>query len=227
MLLSKYEEDFSTYTMRCFLEEYTKQDVSSKLQDFSITGVKILLVSLLNAFRDLTLMGIEAFDFNHLNNVLVSRDYTSVRLIDIDGNSQGSIHYPTLTSFASPSAGNGATSNLTKPSLNVDLNILLPAIVEQLVLGKGRGASFVCNKRSEIWRVDEAEAKMTIRSVVLENFYPQIRADGNDEATQRAVRHCTRIAEWFFCLLKKRSPWSDWTVDIYNAMRCIDHLPIS
>ena len=91
MLLSKYEEDFSTYTMRCFLEEYTKPDVSSKLQDFSITGVKILLVSLLNAFRDLTLMGIEAFDFNHLNNVLVSRDYTSVRLIDIDGNSQGSI----------------------------------------------------------------------------------------------------------------------------------------
>lgn len=226
MLLSKYEENFSTYTMRRFLDEYTKSDVSSKMQeDFSITGVKILLVSLLNAFRDLTLMGIESFDFNHLNNVLVSRDFTSVRLIDIDGNSQGSIHYPTLTSsFASPNAT--PTSNL-KPSLNVDLNILLPAIVEQLVLGKGRGTSFVANKRSEIWRVDEAEAKRIIRSVVLENFYPQIRADSNDEATQRAERHALRIAEWFYSLLKKRSPWSDWTVDIYNAMRCIDHLPIA
>ena len=227
MLLSKYEEDFSTYTMRRFLDEYTNLDVSSKMREaFSITGVKILLVSLLNAFRDLTLMGIEAFDFNHLNNVLVSRDFTSVRLIDIDGNSQGSIHYPTLaTSFSSPPSCNGATSN--KPSLNVDLNILLPAIVEQLVLGKGRGASFVSNKRSEIWRADEASAKKIIRSVVWENFYPRICSDSNDEATRRVVRHCTRVAEWFYSLLKKRSPWSDWTADIYNAMRCIDHLPIA
>ena len=46
------------------------------------------------AFRDLTLMGIQAFDFNHLDNVLVSRDYPSVQLIDTDGNAQGSVDYP-------------------------------------------------------------------------------------------------------------------------------------
>lgn len=51
----------------------------------------MLLVSLLNGFRDLTLMGVQAFDFNHLSNVLISRDYRKARLIDIDGNSKGSI----------------------------------------------------------------------------------------------------------------------------------------
>ena len=59
MLLAKYEEDFSTYTMRCFVEEYISskspamsedQQVSiKKLQsEFSITSVKVFLVSLLN-----------------------------------------------------------------------------------------------------------------------------------------------------------------------------------
>ena len=74
----------------------------------------LLEVSLLNGFRDLTLMGVqarvrrqaradcccckgsrmfcsEAFDFNHMNNVLVSRDCRKARLIDIDGDSKGSI----------------------------------------------------------------------------------------------------------------------------------------
>ena len=55
------------------------------------TRAQVLLVSLLNGFRDLTLMGVQAFDFNHLSNVLISRDYRKARLIDIDGNSKGSI----------------------------------------------------------------------------------------------------------------------------------------
>lgn len=56
--------------MKQFMEDYitdssTVQDdhhrmVIEKLQsNFSITAVKVLLVSLLNAFRDLTLMGIQ------------------------------------------------------------------------------------------------------------------------------------------------------------------------
>ena len=49
---------------------------------FSLIKVKVLLVSLLNGFRDLTLSGLQAFDFNHLNNVLVSRDYRRVHRID-------------------------------------------------------------------------------------------------------------------------------------------------
>ena len=59
MLLAKYEEDFSTYTLRCFLEEYiaiqssitSKEKLQSvkKLQSgFTITSVKVFLVSLLN-----------------------------------------------------------------------------------------------------------------------------------------------------------------------------------
>ena len=34
---------------------------------------------------------VKAFDFNHMNNVLISRDCRKARLIDIDGNSKGSI----------------------------------------------------------------------------------------------------------------------------------------
>ena len=58
MLLSKYDENFSSYTLRCFMEEYTTQlilvtDESRRMSmermqiEFSITAVKVLLVSLL------------------------------------------------------------------------------------------------------------------------------------------------------------------------------------
>merc|ERR1712194_497465 len=120
-----------------------RQSLDQMQSEFSITSVEVFLVSLLNAFRDLTLMGVQAFDFNHLNNVLVSRDYQSVRLIDIDGNAQGSIKYPSFTS--SPDK-----PSPQKPCLNVDLSVLLPSVIESLILGKGRGKSFVSNTRSEI-----------------------------------------------------------------------------
>ena len=59
MLLAKYEEDFATYTMRCFMEEYLtvpssvideeqKASIMRMQSQFSITAVKVLLVSLLN-----------------------------------------------------------------------------------------------------------------------------------------------------------------------------------
>ena len=50
----------------------------------------MLLLSLLDGFRDLTRAGVMSFDFNHLNNVLISRDYRKARIIDIDGNAQAS-----------------------------------------------------------------------------------------------------------------------------------------
>ena len=239
MLLAKYEEDFSTYTMRCFMEEYVavpstvtdeeKRKSIVKLQsEFSLTSVKVFLVSLLNAFRDLTLMGIQAFDFNHLNNVLVSHDHRSVRLIDIDGNAQGSVDYPSLESLASPmGTPRDSISVPQKPSLNVDLNILLPSVIEQLILGKGRGRSFVSNKRSEIWRAEPDNGKAIIRQILMENFYPSVHEDAEGELRNKVSNHVAKVAEWFYALLKKTPPWSNWTHDIYDAMRCIDHLPIS
>ena len=239
MLLSKYEEVFSTYTMRRFIEEYVatpssvdenQRSAIQKLQsDFSITSVKVFLVSLLNAFRDLTLMGIQAFDFNHLNNVLVSRDYRNVRLIDIDGNAQGSVHYPSIESFAT---GQLSPRLLVpppqKPCLDVDLNILLPSVIEKLILGKGRGPSFVSNIRSEIWRAEEKDGKKMIQKILLDNFYPGTNeVVANDEVKNKALKHTKKVAEWFYALLKKKAPWFNWTNDIYDAMRCIDHLPIS
>ena len=179
-------------------------------------------------FRDLTLMGIQAFDFNHLNNVLVSRDYQSVRLIDIDGNAQGSVHYPSLEAVVNHVESPIKTKHPPqKPCLNVDLNILLPSVIEQLILGKGRGKSFVSNKRSEIWRSAEEDGKAMIRQILMENFYPGIDQETEGELRSKVQIHVTKVAEWFYALLKKQSPWTNWTHDIYDAMRCIDHLPIS
>jgi len=238
MLLSKYEEEFSTYTMREFMEEYVaipssvevdeKRRAIQKLQSgFSITSVKVFLVSLLNAFRDLTLMGVQAFDFNHLNNVLVSRDYRQVRLIDIDGNSQGSIDYPAID-FSNGSSLSPRPTPPQRPCLDVDLNILLPSVIEQLMLGKGRGKGFVTNKRSEIWRAKEEDGKEMLHTLLIENFYSAFNKNGlDDEAKSKVQQHVKKLAEWFYALLKKQPPWNNWTHDIYDAMRCIDHLPIS
>jgi len=175
-------------------------------------------------------MGVQAFDFNHLNNVLVSRDYQSVHLIDIDGNAQGSIHYPLLKdTLANSDRSHSLTKNPPqKPSLNVDLNILLPSVIEQLILGKGRGKSFVSNTRSEIWRAQEEEGKAMIQRILMGNFYPGVENQETEGALKCKLRkHVTKVAEWFYALLKKKSPWENWTRDIYDAIRCIDHLPIS
>merc|ERR1712217_868508 len=98
-------------------------------RQLSLIKVKVLLVSLLNAFRDLTLMGVRAFDFNHLNNVLISRDYRKARLIDIDGESKGSIQFPSSYIQGAVPAGH---DDLHKPALDVDLSTLLPTILQQL-----------------------------------------------------------------------------------------------
>ena len=231
-LLSRYEEEFSTYTMRKFLEDYlatpAKIEVMSKSEqrsvhqlqkNFSIISVKVLLVSLMNAFRDLTLMGIAAFDFNHLNNVLVSKDHRSVRLIDIDGDSKGSIQFP--SKYIAGDIVNEHAPH--KPSLEVDLNTVLPRLVHSLLLGKGRGPSFVTNTVSEIWRADDEKAKRIIRKVIDENFFQ----DETRTSLEKNAKHLSKLAEWFHAMLKKKSPFFEWTKDIYDAMRCIDHLPIT
>jgi hypothetical protein len=235
MLLARYEEEFSTYTMKKFMEDFLmpierapledRQDIESLQRNFSLISVKVLLVSLLNAFRDLTLMGVQAFDFNHLSNVLVSRDFRLCRLIDIDGDSKGSIQ---LDDTAEYILGEQSTTRemgaLYKPSLFIDLYTVLPTVIDQLILGKGRGRAFVTNTRSEIWRADPEKAKEMIMAVLKENFYQDIH--GEDE-NLKAQKHIQKVSMWYYALLKRISPWGNWTRDIYDAMRCIDHLPIS
>ena len=236
-ILARYEEEFSTYTMKRFMEDYISRaslppsrDIKGKTdsdndwrEDFSLISVKVLLVSLLNAFRDLTLMGVQAFDFNHLGNVLVSRDFQSVKLLDIDGDSRGSIplsEYLNESTMASVSSTSPSTRTQTsrvvlhKPSLEIDLNAVLPTVVQQLLLGKKRGTSFVTNTKSTIWRLSPEKAKKLIEETVSENFGPLTQS------------HMAKVVEWFYAMLKKQPPWGNWTHDIYDAMRCIDHLPV-
>lgn len=236
MLLARYEEEFSTYTMKRFMEDFLIPvqaaqpeqlgEIESLQKNFSLISVKVLLVSLLNAFRDLTLMGVQAFDFNHLSNVLVSRDFRLCRLIDIDGDSKGSIQLDDSADYIRGGAHSSPTGKVTlhKPSLDIDLNTVLPTLIDQLILGKGRGRAFVTNKRSEIWRADSDLAKDLIMEVLKANFYRDVQ--GEDEIF-KAQKHIHKVSLWYYALLKRTNPWGNWTRDIYDAMRCIDHLPIS
>lgn len=209
--------------------EERRAEVLKLQHTFSIISVKVLLVSLLNAFRDLTLFGVCAFDFNHLNNVLVSRDHQSVRLIDIDGNSRGSYQFPSEYIQGSTVVGANSPSSpvrkVHKPALDIDLNAVLPTVILKLLLGKGRGSAFCTNTRSEIWRAKNPEdGKAIIREVLMGNFYSHLET-GDD--VEKAEKHVNKLAEWFYALLKKLPPWDDAMTDIYNAMRAIDHLPIT
>lgn len=96
MLLAEYEESFSTYTMRHFLEDYMMNAFSieddnarmaiQKLQsNFTITSVKVLLVSLLNAFRDLTLMGVQVSSLWWMGAVM----YGSELIVELTYNALG------------------------------------------------------------------------------------------------------------------------------------------
>jgi hypothetical protein len=253
MLLARYEKQFSAYTLRRFMEDYVavpdertmslerRVQLETFQESMSLISVKLLLVNLLNAFRDLTLMGVQAFDFNHLNNVLVSRDTQTVQLIDIDGAAKGSIQFPSeyilgpTPSLKTSTSGPGKRRSTAyhKPSLEVDLNTVLPTVVEQLIMGKGRGRAFVTNKKSEIFRSADPEiAKALIKEVVSENFFPPRTTNlrGGIESPDEIPnvdRVLAKVAEWFYASLMRLHPWDNWTNDVYDALRCIDHLPIA
>ena len=238
VLLAKYEEEFSTYTMRRFMEDYVaipkrlpedqRAEVVQLQGKFTIILVKTFLVSLLNAFRDLTLMGVHSFDFNHMNNVLVSRDHRGVRLIDIDGiGRKGSEDYYLYDSASEDSADlhpPPPPGTPRKPSLDIDLVTVLPGVISKLLLGKGRGVQFVTNTGSRIWHAKPEEARDIIKNVLRENFFPQVLSE---EERAKTDRYLSRVSEWFYAVYKKQDPWNTWTRDIYDAMRCVDHLPIN
>lgn len=63
----------------------------------------------------------------------------------------------------------------------------------------------------------------------MENFFSDLVKQPTPTQTPAAAlreRHLHKVVEWFYPLLMKRPPWVTWTNDIYDAMRCIDHLPI-
>lgn len=199
-----------------------------------------------------------AFDFNHLNNVLISRDYREARLIDIDGASRGSIQSDHLRARV---AGEGE-EHAHKPALDVDLCTLLPLVVQQLMFGKGRGKGFVDEQVSRVRRARCGEAaRAIIREVLVQNFFPELAelaSHGHGECDELAhqppsfihsefrtkveydawlasgaaaglrakAKHLGKAVEWFYATLMRRPPWDAWVNDIYDAMRCIDHLPV-
>jgi len=236
-LLSQFKKEFSTYTLKRFLDDFVAKPAQVSGEDegkrvhalqgeFSLIKVKRLLVSLVDGFRDLTLMGVQAFDFNHLNNVLISRDYRMAQLIDIDGLSKGSIEYPAIYA----NSDSGRRQQLHKPALDIDLISLLPLIVQQLLLGKGRGGkSFIDDRlrrvRNATTKSDD-DAKSLIKQTLRENFFPDGSLGGMGSAQDIEKLLCN-VADWFLAVLLKRPPWETWTHDLYDAMRCIDHLPVA
>ena len=126
---------------------------------------------------------------------------------------------------------------------------LLPLVVQQLTLGKGRGKSFVSEQVSRVRRApDEKAAKAILRTVICQNFFaellgpsdvappseiaPETPADassssGVGERRARASKHLEKVVAWLHATILMRGPWSSWTNDVYDALRCIDHLPIS
>ena len=55
---------------------------------------------------------------------------------------------------------------------------------------------------------------------------PKLLAEHQAEQAYNANKHLAKVVEWTHAVLMKRIPWESWTNDIYDAMRCIDHLPI-
>ena len=177
---------------------------------FSLIKVKVLLVSLLDGFRDLTRAGVMSFDFNHLNNVLISRDYRKARIIDIDGNAQGSMTFSSSAegsthihgssgSIEGVSASSKEASRLHRPALDIDLTSLLPLLVAQLLLGKGRGKDFAESQAQKVRnasRESDEVAKAVIRETLRENFFPEISdSDSPDvQAGDPKRKHLSRVA---------------------------------
>ena len=74
---------------------------------------------------------------------MISRDFKECRLIDIDGANRGSIQFPSNYIGGRVRRPSTEQIDLHKPALDVDLATLLPLILQQLMLGKGRGKAFV------------------------------------------------------------------------------------
>jgi len=119
------------------------------------------------------------------------------------------------------------------PHLAVELATLLPQLVQQLLLAKGRGRSFVTNKISEVRRAackSDDTAKAILRELLRDAFFRELAPAEPGEPTGAAASaeaaHLDSLVEWLFAVILKRAPWTTWTDDLYDCMRCIDFMPI-
>ena len=104
---------------------------------------------------------------------------------------------------------------------------------------------------------DEKAAKAVLRTVLCQNFFSELlgaevappseiapeiappsqtqpadsgassAGGGVGERRARARKHLEKMVAWLHAVILMRGPWSSWTNDVYDALRCIDHLPIS
>ena len=90
-------------------------------------------------------------------------------------------------------------NRLHRPALDIDLTSLLPLLVAQLLLGKGRGKDFAESQAQKVRNAsrdsDEA-AKAVIRQALRENFFPEMSdSDSFDvQAGDPKRKHLSRVA---------------------------------
>ena len=84
------------------------------------------------------------------------------------------------------------------PALDIDLSLLLPTVVAQLICGKGRGKQFVSDIVSRVKRArEDEEGKSIVRSVIRENFFCDLpeKVDDSDVHASKQ-KHCSKVVEW-------------------------------
>ena len=139
-----------------------------------------------------------AFDFNHLDNVLISRDAKKARLIDIDDG--GGRHAHAACDPPSDDDGDGdgegGEGAVSKPALDIDLS-LLPQVIHQLILGKGRGDEFVSATLRKVRQADNKARRAADGATDARARIEQLKAEATEreEAAEKAAREVAEAKE--------------------------------
>ena len=139
-----------------------------------------------------------AFDFNHLDNVLISRDAKKARLIDIDDG--GGRHAHAACDPPSDDDGDGdgegGEGAVSKPALDIDLS-LLPQVIHQLILGKGRGDEFVSATLRRVRQADNKARRAADGATDARARIEQLKAEATEreEAAEKAAREVAEAKE--------------------------------
>ena len=142
-----------------------------------------------------------AFDFNHLDNVLISRDAKKARLIDIDDG--GGRHAHAHAHACDPPSdddgdgdGEGGGGAVSKPALDIDLS-LLPQVIHQLILGKGRGDEFVSATLRRVRQADNKARRAADGATDARARIEQLKAEATErkEAAEKAAREVAEAKE--------------------------------
>ena len=55
-------------------------------------------------------------------------------------------------------------------------------------------------------------------------------SSSGSSASAHMANTLKKLVEWYLDVLfcaRRPSPWENWTQDVYDCMRCVDHLPIA